>query len=597
MKIKTKTNFLIAILILSTILGFFSLTIGTVTANNDYVIYDPETNTWTIYPTGDDDTDNIQMTLNEASVYPSSTVELTSGTFFLSHSIEAINFDGSFKGAGRGESILQTKDVYPELKPVIFKFYQDNDGTLRVSDMTIFVNEKHIGKDIDGVAYYLGDIFHITGKFPGEFSDEYEYEPSYGNGIFERMELKGEAGVYIPEGFNTRGVNVHTGIGIYGVLITEDGLEKGLKPVIGQYIITDCSFKDTGAAVQAIKLLDSSLTIENNQIDCIVGMDLSDLGNTHSQILNNDIISDIFGVEISHGYQAFFGWDCGPWGPLPEPSSFEVSHNIIYNSIQYNIFCFVCPSWEGEISTVNLEISDNTLYSYGMIALHLRDYTYYLFGSKCLKASIYHNSIISPELTVSPIVGWNAQDILFTDNYITGYYRWGVNPYDASNGWIIKKNIFGKTKEGQVVGIFSIYGIISIEESDDCVIKNNKFYGVSGYNGAVWCYYGNWNKIKGNDYTQSGLLGWDVGAGCVVLWFGSRNNLVAEGVSPAGTSFPPGTHLCNQVLDIPRLFEGDYSNNVAGYAACEHNHNWDAIVEHLTAILEPKETHLPEIYY
>jgi len=36
---------------------------------------------------------------------------------------------------------------------------------------------------------------------------------------------------------------------------------------------------------------------------------------------------------------------------------------------------------------------------------------------------------------------------------------------------------------------------------------------------------------------------------------------------------------------------------VAGFAACEHNHNWDTIVEHLEAILEPKEADFQEDYY
>jgi len=187
----------------------------------------------------------------------------------------------------------------------------------------------------------------------------------------------------------------------------------------------------------------------------------------------------------------------------------------------------------------------------------------------------------------SPIIGEMTENVVFSENHITGSFVYGVNPWFGSNGWIIEKNTFGMTKEGNIVGIMSWLGAISIELSDNCIVRKNQFYDVTSDFGAVWV-YGNGNSIINNDYTQSNLLGWDYYVGCVLLDYDAQNNLVVEGLSPTGTSFPLGTSLCNQILDVPRWYQGGSTNIIAGYAACVYNPNWDRIVDMLQEKLPDK---------
>ena len=71
-------------------------------------------NVFTVSPTGVDDTANIQCAFDEAvPAGPGSTVQLEEGTFYLSRDIVVLNFDGSFKGAGKGVSIVQNLDDVP----------------------------------------------------------------------------------------------------------------------------------------------------------------------------------------------------------------------------------------------------------------------------------------------------------------------------------------------------------------------------------------------------------------------------------------------------------------------------------------------------
>jgi len=163
MKINTKSSALIASLTLASIMGFFVFVVGTATASNDNVIYDPETNTWIVSPTGEDDTNNIQYAFDQAVITGSgSTVQLTDGDFYLSKGIVVANFDGYFKGAGKEITTLKTRDDYlfpltppgteshPDGLPRLFVFYLDETWpygkpiTLGFSDLSISIEGKTV---------------------------------------------------------------------------------------------------------------------------------------------------------------------------------------------------------------------------------------------------------------------------------------------------------------------------------------------------------------------------------------------------------------------------------------------------------------------
>jgi hypothetical protein len=226
----------------------------------------------------------------------------------------------------------------------------------------------------------------------------------------------------------------------------------------------------------------------------------------------------------------------------------------------------------------SMEIADNSFSNFWYIGILLS----YVDGS----VEISDNSIHSADAW-SPVLGEMTQNVVFKNNYITGNYFYGINPESGSNGWEIEKNTFGMTRDGSVVGITAWYGVVAVELSDNCMVRKNQFFDVTSYFGAVYV-RGNDNSIINNDYTQSNLPGWNLGTGCILLDFDTQNNLVVEGMAPTGSSFPLGTSVCDQVLDIPRWYGGGSTNLIAGYAACEYNPNWDRIVEMLMEKLEDK---------
>lgn len=464
MKKNTDVILILALLTLATTTGFITLTVAIINQSPNYIIRDPETNTWIVSPNGVDDTDNLQLAFDEASNYPGSTIQLTSGTFLLTRTIIIINFDGSFKGAGKGISILQTDDIYPlpfeGWSPDVFAFFQDNYGTLKFSDMTINVKGKHLG----GKFGYFGNIFTITERYPAMFSDEDEYIPSHVDAFFERMEFKGEVGVYRHHfwPWNRRGVNMMAGIQLAGVYIDENGLLLGRKPISGTYSIIDCSFKDMLSGVYTDFLSDSTVTIRRNKFYCewcdIFQMDLS---NTHSTIFGNDLRGGC-GWHSWHGAMAFYGFDLGPYGPLPEPSSYHISHNTfnmdnIGEIASWGIGPVVAPSMEEEISTLNLEVSHNTFYIPGMevpdvwdpywnmpMAIFLEDQEFWYSGRKSLNVVINHNTIELEGPFNFGIVSMATKDTVVTNNHIKGSGFAGIltGVWGPNDRWkIINNNV------------------------------------------------------------------------------------------------------------------------------------------------------------
>ena len=104
MKNNTKSNLLITILTLASLIGFSTLAIGTTRAYSDFIKY--------VYPSGDPygftDTNNIQNAFDEAIAAGSgSAVVLSEGIFYLRHAIIIGDFDGTFKGQGKGKTIIK----------------------------------------------------------------------------------------------------------------------------------------------------------------------------------------------------------------------------------------------------------------------------------------------------------------------------------------------------------------------------------------------------------------------------------------------------------------------------------------------------------
>ena len=144
---------LVGIIVIVGSLTFADTPVNASGCDTDFVLQ--EGNIITVLPTGIDDTDNLQCAFDQAvTTGPGSTVKLDEATYYISSSIDVVNFDGAFDGAGKDRTIIQNLDDVPFpliaepfphpapvfQYPVLFRFYQDENGspvTIDFSDMTI----------------------------------------------------------------------------------------------------------------------------------------------------------------------------------------------------------------------------------------------------------------------------------------------------------------------------------------------------------------------------------------------------------------------------------------------------------------------------
>ena len=412
-----------------------------VRANPDFVIYDPESNTWTIFPTGDDDTANLQTVFDSAS--SGCTVQLVEGTYLFTSTIKALNFDGTFTGAGVGKTILQTKEKYPFdplwITPDMFDFYQEFESTLCISDMTVRVIGDHLG--VPFIDSDPGFIFLITGKYPGIFNDPSEFDLAHVNVFFERMELEGELGIFDPDNFHYNPYGANAG----GLMIMGNRIlpEWGLEPALyGTYSVTDCSFKNLAYGIACWEISDSSVHIRQNDLHFSAqSIMIQDVSNTITEIYRNILTGDEM-IGVYHGYGSFWHY-----GPVPESSTVSITRNIIHCSNLAGIVVWTCPSPEGDVTTLTADISHNQLFVGGTAdGIYLYDGAYRFEEIKSLNAAVSHNKIIMDTFW-GGIWGYWTKDVLVLNNHISGagiagIYLGTTNGFfvDSCTNWLILGN-------------------------------------------------------------------------------------------------------------------------------------------------------------
>ncbi|MGD9091414.1 MAG: hypothetical protein PVF74_01095, partial [Anaerolineales bacterium] len=281
-----------------------------------------EGNIFTVLPTGIDDADNLQCAFDQAVITgPGSTVRLNEATYYISRSVDVVNFHGSFVGAGKDQTIIQNLDdgPFPLVNepfphPVLFRFYQDENGspsTLDFSDMTIQAKGKSVHWNYHGFDPLDSMIIiEIVGKVTGVE----DYEKSTVNTSFDNMDIEGEAGDFL-----FRGVNVVEAIYIHGEGINEvvDGLWllKYHKPLIGNHSVTDCTFRNAHGAIDPWNMADSNFRVERSYFEYVDYATLiSDLSNSTVNISRNEINNPRFiGIAAIQAMLPILGDDLGPY--------------------------------------------------------------------------------------------------------------------------------------------------------------------------------------------------------------------------------------------------------------------------------------------
>ena len=384
-------------------------------------------NTFIVFPTGEDDTENIQNAFDSAvEAGPESIVELTAGTFYLSSPIVVVNFDGHFKGAGKDVTIVQDFGHGPfpltepplEPMPCLFAFYRDANGVpsphIKFSDMTIRATGKSVPWSWHGFPpiHFFGHLVRVYGKVTGVE----DFEVSYVSTSIERMGFEGKVDPSSPFGFS-----VANGFQVSGENVWELGtkglgslLFKYTKPLTGTHTIADSSFRNLGGSCLFVGLEDSTVEVKGNTFDnVLLAFEIYDFSDTVAKFSQNNVENVHWcGVYAAQAEQSALGLDFGPQGPLPELSTLLVSDNTIH-----------C-----------IEFADGVV---------LRDYAPMAGETKRLDATISRNTIILDNTWYGGIFGFYAQDVKVKGNYITGTGFAGIYmgvSEDLCAGWKIVGN-------------------------------------------------------------------------------------------------------------------------------------------------------------
>jgi hypothetical protein len=372
----------------------------------------PEGNIFTVLPTGIDDTDNLQCAFDQAVVNgPGSTVKLEEATYYISRTVDVVNFDGFFVGAGKDLTIIRNLDdvPFPLIEepfphpepvfryPVLFRFYQDQNGSpssLDFSDLTIQVKGKSVPWSYHGLGpFEVMIIIEIVGKVTGVE----DFKTSTVNTSFDNMGFEGEA-----SDFTFRGVNVVESVYIHGEAFNEfiDGLWylKYHKPLIGNHSVTDCTLRNAHAAIGLWNISDSDLRVERSYFEYVdYATLLFDLSNSTVNISRNEIVYPRYtGILAAQAKLPILGGDLDPYGELPEPSSILISQNNFYD--------------------VSEEADGIGVY----------DFAFLVGSDGLLDVVISHNKISLDDTTYGGIFGMGVQNSVVSNNTLLGAGPTGI---------------------------------------------------------------------------------------------------------------------------------------------------------------------------
>ena len=410
-----------------------SFSLPSAIAGPSYVAYDKNTMTWTVSPSGGDDTRNVQYAFNQAvNAGPGGTVKLTAGQFYCNN-IVVTGFDGTFVGAGKGVTridILRALNPNAPLLsnpidfPSLFAFV---GGNVRISDMTLeitpFWTTVAYGKQAFGFDMYLVDaMVRIDGR--------------YGSSLVERVEFIGHEGPGYP--YSPSHDNCHTGLRICDLADFKSSWGFHVGPTTGTHIVRQCEFTRFTEAVTFFGLSNGQALVGGNAGDANIFMD------SFTSVMTRNIEGSA--VEISYNYM---GGSCGaqiycyndikpqekamPIDVTTLPSQILISHNTMD----------IYGAW-GEAMTADAIVVDDDGPS--IAAFLKKEITW------CLKVVISNNKI-NLNYRVGGIYGFGIKDAVVTGNEVSGQGIAGIyiapGPYgyigwlETCSHWTISGNNFG----------------------------------------------------------------------------------------------------------------------------------------------------------
>ncbi|MHA2242366.1 MAG: hypothetical protein ACXACE_12230 [Candidatus Thorarchaeota archaeon] len=288
----------------------------------------PHNGVFTVAPSGDvsgvEDTTNIQQALDDAnSAGGGSTVLLEEGDYYLCETIVGVNFDGTFKGAGAGLTVLHSVENFPAqdtgnlgfANPRMMMFYQDEYSTstaenpykIKLRDFSLKVDQPT--EEWFGL-FRAMNVLDIYGKVDGQWTEDV----SYFDATVKNVEFLGDAG----DEYGYFGLSIQNALLIQGEWDVDFVNER----ISGEYVVEGCHFQySVGSSVMFGSFGDSHIRIVRNTYqDTMIGPELYDLDNSRAEVAFNEVTGvGWFGAYVCNGLYA----------TSLEPSRVLIHHNYI----------------------------------------------------------------------------------------------------------------------------------------------------------------------------------------------------------------------------------------------------------------------------
>lgn len=446
---------------------------------------------WTVFPTGSDDSENLECAFEEAVAAGSgSTVKMVAAHYFLSRPI-AVLYEGdlTWKGAGKNKTVLQAgcegvlfpllveEGYFPEPGlPSVFVFHQDADGwvgpggkelTSRLSFHGFSIRLRGLSQpwvDSFGRTSQSRSIIDVIGRIDGLRN----FNLSRVNLTVSGVQLQAE--VCDPEICGQVDWTALNGLTVGGESVTtvdENGalLIEYSKPIVADTRITNSLFQSIAYAVVNSDVEDSHILVNNNRfIDAGVAYFLQDADGGRVVVSNNRMLGlAYYGVITTHGLTGVFGYDTDP---IPERF----------------------PD-----APTELTIRRNTLQCDGIAeGVVIEDYTTFDLpdDQHMLDASISQNRISLAGGASTGVGSYYSRGVTVAGNRITGEGATGLYALYAS-GWTIRENFFNVT---------SGVPIWLQEPSTDFIVTKNTIRGY-GADAAIQI-DGSHHRVESNNVKQ-----------------------------------------------------------------------------------------------
>ena len=417
--------------------------------------------TFYVHPSGGNDTKAIQKAFNAAvKAGPGSTVQLIAGHFYANN-IVVTGFNGCFRGAGEGMTVIDTlRGRYPngpgltfptDTKGVVLEpgpeFFSFDGGNVRVSDLTFNISAAHPAEEWNNNTtpdYELSDnlagIVLVTGS---------------ASSAFTRVGFVAHPG--LAEGWP---YNVDVAIQIAGPMTLNptqgDGFDWG-PPVGGLDTVSVCDFENLNVGVGAI-VFTGTLTVGGSPCQ----------GNVF-----NDIGAIAFASQAGGGQRAAFTYNrvnpggsylYGVWATQNNnsditgtaPSQFLIAHNDMrgcYDGVLawhwYDTYDY--PTDSSAIAPAHYVIADNNISASNAVdeGMFLEDDSLAAGNGQTLSALVAHNNIVLGDTQYGGIDGDCVAGALVWDNVISGSGLAGIcmgsslygdTAYGSDSGWQIIGN-------------------------------------------------------------------------------------------------------------------------------------------------------------